>query len=201
MIPRTTTPKDRTLDIEGNLAAYVADRQPSARCASWDYCFNHFQAHRDDPARMASTHGLELSCLHLGFYLASWGMFRGRSPLLRRSVKHYAPVVEVIATTPEAMWNVDADGYGSAEVELLFDTASRLRRALPDGASHTLVTKILLGVFGSVPAFDSFKTGFGATTFSRGALVRLAEFHAQHRATIEEHRIPDSIVATSAPGR
>lgn len=48
----------------------------------------------------------------------------------------------------------------------LLELGSQIRAAFPDGATDTLVTKIMLGVFGSVPAFDTnFKTGFGVYAF------------------------------------
>src|SRR5438093_12679315 len=95
------------MDIEGNLKAYLAAREPTTRYTSFDYCFNHFQSHRDGPADLSSLSGMELSCLHLGFYLASWGMLRGSSPLLMHSIKHYAPVIEVIASPSPSIWEID----------------------------------------------------------------------------------------------
>jgi hypothetical protein len=45
-----------------------------------------------------------MSCLQLGFYLASWGMMRGSGDLLQRSVRELAPVVDQIAAEPPDMW-------------------------------------------------------------------------------------------------
>jgi hypothetical protein len=42
--------------------------------------------------------GLQLSCLHLSFYLASWGMFRGSSFLLEKSAKFFEPLVRTISS-------------------------------------------------------------------------------------------------------
>jgi hypothetical protein len=98
--------------IEGNLKRYLGARDPTARFASFDYCFNHFQAHRGPRlAELASSSGMELSCLHLGFFLASWGMFRGSSTLLQRSIRYYEPVVEAIASTEAEVWDIDAHAY------------------------------------------------------------------------------------------
>src|SRR5438128_2716098 len=101
------------MDIEANLNAYVGARDATARYASFDYCFNYFQAHhdRDSVAEIAADTSLQTSCLQLGFYLASWGMLRGSSVLLRRSVKHLAPVIQVIATAPPKLWTADANDY------------------------------------------------------------------------------------------
>ena len=51
-------------------------------------------------AGFAASSNMQLSCLQLGFYLASWGMLRGSTDLLKRSVKHLAPLVEAIADAP-----------------------------------------------------------------------------------------------------
>ncbi len=71
---------------------YLSDRDPGARYASFDYCFNHFQEHRTAVAEWGEPAGMEVSCLHLGFYLASWGMLRGSAELLQRSVRHLVPL-------------------------------------------------------------------------------------------------------------
>ncbi len=174
------------IDVEGNLAIYLGDRMPTARYASFDYCFNHFQQNRTE---FASPAMMELSCLHLGFYLASWGMYRGSADLLQRSVKRLEPVVEALsAANPEA-WEIDADRHTDAAMSVVLETARRLRLAL-GGASDTLVTKIMLGVFGCVPAFDvNVKGALGATTFGRKSLSKIARFYSAHADVIEAHGV------------
>lgn len=62
---------------------------------------------------------------------------------------------------------------------------------LPCGASDTLATKIMLGMFGNVPAFDSaFKLGFGVSTFGRTALGKIQRFYIENQDVIEKHRVP-----------
>jgi hypothetical protein len=89
-------------DIKGNLDAFLRRRSPAARYASFDYCFNYFQDARDaqESVGLASGDRLELSCLHLGFYLASWGMMRASGGLRGRSLDELVPVVQVIADEP-----------------------------------------------------------------------------------------------------
>ena len=58
---------------------------------SWDFCFNYFQSNTKP------TRNIELSCLQLGYYLASWGMLRGSSYLFRETnARHYQGAIEVI---------------------------------------------------------------------------------------------------------
>ncbi|MDI6803669.1 MAG: hypothetical protein QME58_07460 [Bacteroidota bacterium] len=70
---------------------------------------------------------VEKSCLVLGFYLARWGMFRGSSFLLQHSVKHLRIYKEI-----------------------------KERLILNGNKDLTLITKVLLGVFGFIPAFDTY---------------------------------------------
>ena len=96
---------------------------------------------------------------------------------------------------------VDANSYSDDEWLVLRDFARQIRTALPDATSDILVTKIMLGVFGNVPAFDTnFKKGSGLSTYGRGALRRVERFYREHTDVIERHRVPtldfDTGVAT-----
>ncbi len=73
---------------------------------------------------------------------------------------------------------------------MVFDTARRITAALPNGASDILLTKIMLGTFGCVPAFDTyFKKGFGVSTFGRKALRKIGEFYTANAEVIERNRV------------
>lgn len=190
------------MDIEANLRAYLSKREPLARYTSFDYCFNYFQEHRERNTLPALLQGdaLQLSCLHLGFYLASWGMLRGSSDLLQRSVRSFVPVIEVIANAPSEIWETDANVYGDGSCLGVFETAQNIRAALPDAASDILVTKIMLGTFGCVPAFDTyFKKGFGASTFGPKALRRIGEFCDANSEVIERGRVETLDFASGTP--
>jgi hypothetical protein len=193
MSPRESRPCRTPADIEGNVKRYLGNRNPTARYASFDYCFNYFQSfrERDDVASIAADANRQLSCLQLGFYLASWGMLRGSTDLLQRSVKHLVPLVEAIAAAPDAIWTIDADSYGEKEWTTLRDFAREIRVALPDATSDILVTKILLGVFGNVPAFDTyFKKGSGLSLYGQGALRRVECFYRDNAGVIDRYRVP-----------
>lgn len=181
------------MDIEANLRTYLGGREPTERYTSFDYCFNYFQLHREQQKLPDLVRGeaLQLSCLHLGFYLASWGMLRGSADLLQRSVKAFVPVIRVIAESSRDIWEVDANQYGDGRCRVVFDIADQIAAALPNGASDILVTKIMLGAFGCVPAFDTnFKKGFGVSTFGPKALRKIGEFYAANADVIERNRVP-----------
>ena len=185
------------LDLEANLQRYIggastsSGRRPDARYASFDYCFNYFQSFREsgDIAALASPANVQPSCLQLGFYLASWGMLRGSAELLQRSVRCFIPVIEAIASSDPSLWDLDADRYTESNVERLLQQAEDLRRA-NGGMSDILVTKVMLGVFGSVPAFDTnFKRGFGVSTFGPKALRKVGRFYVENADVIETYRV------------
>ena len=97
----------------------------------------------------------------------------------------------MIAACPESIWTVDADDYSGDAASLVLDVARRLRTVLPIGATDTLVTKIMLGVFGCVPAFDTnFRTGSGLWTFGADALRRIMSFYEANATLIDAHGIP-----------
>ena len=190
------------MNIDANVRTYLdggttADgRTPNARYSSFDYCFNYFQAFRDtgNTAAVANPENVEQSCLELGFYLASWGMFRGSSDLLRRSARHLMPVVQAISNMDTGVWEIDADEYTEANIERLLEQARILRRAY-GSMSDTLVTKVMLGVFGSVPAFDTnvsrgFKRVLGVSGFGPEALRRIGAFYHENSELLDNYRVP-----------
>ena len=103
----------------------------------------------------------DAAALQLGFYLASWGMYRGSSFLLQRSYTVHVAVVERLAA-PElaALWHkeVGADTSDVALVPTILLAVDAVREAYaPFGAAtDTLVTKVVLGTLGCLPAVDRF---------------------------------------------
>ena len=93
-------PRASDVEMDEAVGRYLSARDPSARYTSFDYCFNHFQQHRAAVKAWGEPTGMEVSCLQLGFYLASWGMLRGSAELLQRSARHLVPLVETVADVP-----------------------------------------------------------------------------------------------------
>jgi hypothetical protein len=198
------------MDIEANLKKFVSDPGPDRRYASFDYCFNYFQSFReaDRVKEIAASENMELSCLHLGFYLASWGMFRGSSVLRDRSLSQFKPIIELIANAPREIWQIDADSYSLDTSQALVHTASEIQRSLqfPEGRwpSRTLATKVMLGVFGNVPAFDTWvRSGLAANgmvqRFGLSALQAVGRFYQENVDVVERHRVPTLDFETSQP--
>ena len=184
------------MDISDNIAAYLKDRDPELRYASFDYCFNYFKTFHDYSKvyEIASQKNLQMSCLQLGFYLASWGMFRGSAFLLRKSVKHFESLVKEIAVMDNLLWEIDVDSYTDTNIDLIVDSKLRIRNKLGnsiENASDTLISKIMLGVFGNVPAFDDyFSKGFGINkSLTKDNLQLLKGFYMDYRGEIDSHNI------------
>jgi hypothetical protein len=172
----------------------MQDRASDERYASFDYCFNYFQSCREQDRieSICSPECIQQSCLQLGFYLASWGMLRGSTILLNKSARFYIRILEAIARCDERLWKIDVP-YSDEDIQLLLRAGETFCEALDNKASDTLVTKIMLGVFGNVPAFDDFvKTGFGIKHFKNAldgaCLKRVTAFYEQNKAEIDGYR-------------
>ncbi len=121
-------------------------------------------------------------------------MLRGSAELLQKSARHLTPILQVIAATDPSLWELDAHCYTDSNILRLWELANQIRQVNPR-MSDTLLTKIMLGVFGSVPAFDQFfKTGCRAVglvaTFGPKALRRIGEFYRKNAAVIDSYRVP-----------
>lgn len=165
--------------IRENLSSFEEDRHPLARYASFDYCFNYFQEFKDKKDH-AIENNIQISCLHLGFYLASWGMYRGSADILQKSVKIFEPVIKYIASKKCNVWGIDVDNYSEDNILKLIECHKIIDRELniDQKDKGILVTKIMLGVFGNVPAFDTyFKSGSNLGTFNKHALEEIFRFY------------------------
>ena len=191
------------INLEANLQRYLGGnnrspdgRDPTERNVSFDHCFNYFQSYREAGIthELASSTNVQLSCLHLGFYLASWGMLRN-SKLMQKNAKYLVSVVEVIATADASLWDIDADCYSSTNIQRLEELAIKICTALPGvSGTDTLKTKIMLGVFGSVPAFDrTFRRGCKeqrmVATFGERGLKKIAEFYQENEKIVDAYRV------------
>ena len=180
-------------DIPEIVGQYQHHCGPENRYASFDYCYRYFRCSTSDQLLA----DMEKSCLTVGFYLASWGMLRGRSSLLQRSVRYYAPLVELIAAQPRTTWEIDVDSYNADEVvDQLLRLYDEVRNCLLDESrTHlTLVTKVLLGVFGVTPAFDRFfgdafrgiVPGAGFRTFGKKSVMEIRRFYEANASIIDK---------------
>jgi hypothetical protein len=139
-------------NIESTVQKFKSKSGPDDRYTSFDYCYNYFLTTKD------ITKDIEKSCLVLGFYLSSWGMYRGSSFLLQKSLKHFEPTIRYIATLDASVWDIDVEKYDETTIQVIIKIYKDIKELLihNENADLTLVTKLLLGVFGFVLAFDQY---------------------------------------------
>lgn len=135
-------------------------RGPKGRYSSFDYCFNYFQLFKNKK-EIANKKNIQNSCLHLAFYLASWGMLRGSSFLLQKSIKFYVPLINYFSRLDNSYWGIDIHNYSKNDnknkiIEIGWNIKEILSDKNKNKVTETQITKIMLGVFGNVPAFDSY---------------------------------------------
>ena len=90
-----TLPAEKAVQCIRNYYAET-ERDGHARYLSWQHCYQAFCRYRDPDNQEA----VDYLALHLAFYLASWGMYRGSSFLLQKDYKVHIPVVEMILKRP-----------------------------------------------------------------------------------------------------
>ena len=146
--------------------------------------------------------------LHLAFYLASWGMYRGSSFLLQKDYKVLSPVVEeVLKPEYDCLFGVACVGLREDEVQArLTEVYERISahfrpirdevagREVASPVSPVLITKILMGTLGCVPAYDRFfqdgakYLGLEHNSYIEKSLLELADFYEAHNDRLEEAR-------------
>ncbi len=135
------------------------------RYQGWDTLWRHRESVGGVPG-MATPEHLETSALHLAFYLAVWGMFRGSGALGTMNLEFYKDLlVHVVESIPEDFWSLDlldfdpADdvAFERAKVSLMeANYAFTTFNADEISWTSTLFTKMLLGLWGQCPALDRF---------------------------------------------
>jgi len=184
--------------INNAFRKFIRLRNSYHRYASFDYCYNYFYSFKPK-SDLASSENIEKSCMHLGFYLASWGMFRN-SELMQKSLRYYIPIIEWFALEcPLELWEIDVDNYDNNKIEKLLLSYKKMDELFKDINKYrlTLITKTMLGVFGNTPAFDqffikTFKKHFiskpAFTSFNFKSLLSIKNFYSDNIDLIEELR-------------
>lgn len=175
----------------------------NGRSRSWEHCYRVFRDARTDPSP-----DYDYLSLHLAFYLASWGMYRGSSFLLQKDYKVLSPIVEeVLKHEYDCLFGVacaDLREPGVQEqLKKLYDCIADhfhpirkeiAGREVTTPVSPVLITKILMGTLGCVPAYDRFFVDgikkYKVTTqeYSQNSLLKLVGFYEEHNDRLEEAR-------------
>jgi hypothetical protein len=186
---------------------------PHHRYRSWDHCYSYFQG----LAPSSTKKDIDLASLHLAFYLASWGMYRGSSFILWKDYQIHTPTIRLLLEQQyRPLWNLDLNTVRTENAELtsVFSLASRLRQLYVAAGiringitahripTDTLVTKILLGTLACTPAYDRlvvegmrYINEFSAT-FSAGGYWGCIDFF---RRNLKEFKAAQEQISVHGP--
>lgn len=166
---------------------------------SWQYCYDMFGKY----AGGGSEEVADYLALHLASYLASWGMYRN-SFLCERDYKIHIPVVHMLLASSytdlrgiEIRRLVETDVWGYLEelgkkMREYYKNFSSCSKGKNRSVTDTLLTKILLGTLGCVPAFDTnFIQGLRRMQimprkYARETFLGIAEFYEKHQSEFAE---------------
>ena len=175
----------------------------NGRYRSWEHCYKCFHDARGNPSP-----DYDYLSLQLAFYLASWGMYRGSSFLLQKDYKVHIPVVvELLKPSYNCLFGLPCVELRKKEVqEKLIELDAfmtvyydKVRKSVKEievknKLSTTLITKILMGTLGCVPAYDRyFIDGIKYQKVTTGiynikSLLGLVDFYEINHVRLEEAR-------------
>lgn len=165
---------------------------PNHRYLSWEYCHRIFKQYRKERDAAAE----DLLCLHLAWYLASWGMLRN-SFLMQKDYKIHLEVVRLIYQPEwDDLWDMTAQQmvqptYAKKVVQLCKAITDTYIRCGAGNPTETLLTKVLLGTIACAPAYDRyFKAALSLTKIatqncSAKSLMSLGNFYLDHKDELD----------------
>lgn len=123
---------------------------------SWNNCYRYF---KDNHTDLHDEVVQDIAALHIGFLLASWDMMHGSSKLRRHDYRIHLDFVKHITADTKYHYYYTDQGRGmlkEEDIQSVMDLieATKLCYEPHFKVTDTLVTTILLGVFGCVSAYD-----------------------------------------------
>lgn len=167
--------KDKIIEYNNKFSKDIGEFH---RYKSWNILFNKFNIFLENEDW--SEEKIDLMSLHLSMYLASWGMYRGSSNLLKEfNYKINSRLIKAIISNEDILKipgfvkdgiqslkdNSDVIGNLYSLIEKVFDTECKdnnnkesesSKRNPKISSTPTLVTKVMLGLFGCIPAYDTY---------------------------------------------
>lgn len=172
------------------------------RYKSWEHCYQYFNKNF---ISIQDEGILDHGCLHLAFYLASWGMLRGGAFLLQKDYRVHEYFLKDVVTKSHYHKHYDRELHLNVNKisiegmnELIQDTTNAYINNIPQingedkmiNVTDTLASKILLGVYGNVPAYDRYlKAGLKIhgikQQFDEESLMEIVDFYNLNRDQFE----------------
>ncbi len=192
------------LILESSVKFYdTLKKDENGRYRSWEHCYSNFINARDN-----KNAELDYLSLQLAFYLASWGMYRGSSFLLQKDYKIHIPVVkELLKEEYDPLAGIDCVELKREENQRLLENInafldeyySNIRDEVKNikvrnQLSSTLITKILMGTLGCVPAYDRYfisgikKQKVASGNYNMKSIGQLVDFYEKNIVELENIR-------------
>ncbi len=155
-------------DIQSIINEFKSKSDPTDRYTSFDFCYNYF--------RTTTPSDLLIN--------------------IEKSSKYYQSSIEYIASLNRKIWEIDVDNYNDETIALIIEIYSNIKDRIIENNNSDLIltTKILLGVFGFIPAFDqffcnSFREIFnrqcGFRVVNKNSLTCIMDFYNANKGTID----------------
>jgi hypothetical protein len=157
------------------------------RYKSWEHCHKAFLNYRNDTTKY------ELLSLHLYTYLASWGMLRNSFLLNHDYLVHLPLVKTLLSGKYEKLFTEQNEKYILLVMQAKKDVEKGYSKNYP---TETLITKILLGIFGCTPAYDKYfkgatrKYNVSSGLFNETSLNKLWLYYNKHKTQFESLNMP-----------
>ena len=138
----------------------LIDGDENHRYKSWEHCYKYFTQEKADI-------NINTACLHMAFYLSSWGMYRGSSFLLWKDYLIHKGIVEYLLYNKH-LQKIDFTNITELEIKEILDIIDCVKNWYQEKikfvngerqevkVTDTLATKIILGTLGCVPAYDTY---------------------------------------------
>ena len=165
------------------------------RYKSWENCYQAFKV---------STQS-EILTLELAFYLASWGMYRGSSGLLQKNHLIHRGVVDILFFEQNRKLKCNQSYEVTRNnIKEILDLKAKLAdhyskisfkkgadNSKPISPTDTLLSKILLGTLGCIPAYDRYfivglkEMNMKQTLFNDASINELFDFIDRNKIKLE----------------
>src|SRR4051812_12697232 len=106
--------KLKAAEIEKRISRFHSKlaRDQFHRYRSWEHCYRHFRR----IGRIRTDADVDAAALQLGFYLASWGMYRGSSFLLWKDYTIHKSAVRLLREKEfRSLWDLDVANLGDSQ--------------------------------------------------------------------------------------
>ena len=175
----------------------------NTRAHSWEHCYYNFYK-----ARSEESFNEDYLSLHLAFYLASWGMYRGASFLLEKDYVVHIPVVKkILCHKYDVLFGADYKVLmDENNLAILWELSKFIEEYyegicsqvkgdnIKNPISKTLITKILMGTLGCVPSYDEYfikgivKEKVAPGIYNKKSVKALAGFYEKYHKKFDAER-------------